>query len=502
MTETASVSFLQRFGKLGAFCLCLFGVLWLIIDTRSQLAQLIRSSASDIRTATMQSDANFATINASLAAQSDSMQQAVTAIAAFAGLIAEADEVATKLTATQALMEPLSLELKEANAASARLATEVREGQKVFQVEIESAHAAMNGELTQTREVVKQTWDLIAVEEASVEVAEAVAHALNLWLPDDLADAKVGSSVELSKDINELHALMQLGIAPQFSGQMKRLDWWLAVRELQETSADSLARIPSLLARASKLVNDAPTKAPSWAIERLTAYRKDLAYRAAALAAADAIATGADVEVADALVEQAQGMWAGDSAEFKGLAAKRKDLATKWPGAAAGASVGEQLAALRIERTRVKAITDSEIRLALLGATDAQATALLLTDLNSQDRPAVETEVRAMVRETAALRLSETNRQSLKYQAWALGLIEAAEAKINKSFLGPNDPSSKFREHLLPLIQIDQGSLEPALSKKYSEVWALGWEPVGEDDRRSLLSQIANTAKKHIGEIP
>ena len=82
MTETASGSFLQRFGKLGAFGIMFVGVLWLLIDTRSQLAQLIRSSATDIRTATMQSDANFATITASLAAQSDSMQQAVTATAA------------------------------------------------------------------------------------------------------------------------------------------------------------------------------------------------------------------------------------------------------------------------------------------------------------------------------------------------------------------------------------------------------------------------------------
>ena len=82
MTEIASRSFLQRFGKLGAFGIMFAGVLWLLIDTRSQLAQLIRSSATDIRTATMQSDANFATITASLAAQSDSMQQAVTAIAA------------------------------------------------------------------------------------------------------------------------------------------------------------------------------------------------------------------------------------------------------------------------------------------------------------------------------------------------------------------------------------------------------------------------------------
>lgn len=502
MTEIASRSFLQRFGKLGAFGIMFAGVLWLLIDTRSQLAQLIRSSATDIRTATMQSDANFATITASLAAQSDSMQQAVTATAAVAGLITEARDVATKLTATQALMEPLSMELKEANAASARFATEVREGQKVSQAEIGSAHAAMNGELTQMREVVKQTWDLIAVEEASVEVAAAVAQALNLWLPDDLAAAKIGSSVELSKDINELHALMQLGIAPQFSGQMKRLDWWLAVAELQETSADSLARVPSLLARASKLVNDAPTKAPSWAIERLTAYRKDLAHRAAALAAADAIATGADVEVADALLEQAQGMWAVDSAEFKELATKRKDLAAKWPDAAAGATVSEQLAALRIERARVKAITDAEIRLALLGATDAQATALLLTDLNSQDRPAVETEVRAMVRETGALRLSEMNRQSLKYQAWALGLIERAEERINNSLVGIDDPSSKFRDHLLQLIQIEQGSLDPALSKKYSEVWTLGWDQQEGPDRRILLLRLSNTAKIHIGEIP
>ena len=73
------------------------------------------------------------------------------------------------------------------------------------------------------------------------------------------------------------------------------------------------------------------------------------------------------------------------------------------------------------------------------------------------------------------------------------------EAKINKSFLGPNDPSSKFREHLLPLIEDVKKLLAPDAVFFLINGYTSGYSPIAYGN--TLLSLEKKGGKVETGEL-
>lgn len=375
---------------------------------------------------------------------------------------------------------------------------------------------ALQTRLANLNNSVSQALGKIVVEEAPDALRAAVDQALKRWLPNVAWSSAPGNSDDLRAEIASILDATPPSVSSELAGPMRRLQWWADVLELTELSADSVGRLPSLLARSRDLEATAPFRAPPWTIERLAAFRKQALFAGAKIAVKDALAaampgtTSITAGEARALLEAAQELHRPGSPEHAELQRLTSDLAKKYPDEE-NPSIQTRLQEIDRQRKRLAKITDIESRQHLGSAIEAQATTLLLE--------ADEGDINRI--QSLALAIRSGNRSDLKrfrdqewlkYQAWALGQIQKAEPLITKAITKFGDDERAICSALSShLMEVDEGLLEPAIARKFNEVWQLGWSQLEWDvddkgsewwtDRKRLLEILASTPKKQIGEV-
>jgi hypothetical protein len=363
---------------------------------------------------------------------------------------------------------------------------------------------------------VSQALGKIVVEEAPGALRAAVDQALERWLPNVAWRSAPGSSDDLRAEIASILDATPPSVSSELAGPMRRLQWWADVLELTELSADSVGRLPSLLARSRDLEATAPFRAPTWTIERLAAFRKQALFAGAKIAVKDALAaakpgtTPITAGEARALLEAAQELHRPDSPEHAELQQLTSGLAKKFPDEE-NPSIEERLQEIDRQRNRLAKITDIESRQHLGSAIEAQAITLLL-EADERDINRIQSIALAIRGGNRSDLKRFRDREWLKYQAWALGQIQLAESSITaaKSVKG-DDEATIYTALSFHLKEVDEGLLDPAIARKFNEVWQLGWSELdwdvddklfeGHTDRKKLLENLANTPKKQLGEI-
>lgn len=352
---------------------------------------------------------------------------------------------------------------------------------------------------------VKQALGKVYIEETPAEVLEAVNAAIGVWLPANPWKVAPGGTDDLRATLASIRAATPPGADAELAGPVRRLEWWADVLELEALSPNSVARVPSFIARARELEESAPFTVPEWAIERITVARRQAVYAAATGAAKAALGTSNDpatptAEEALILITAAKDMWKENTLQRRELIAledkltsnTRKPLLNKM-------ELDARLAALDEEYSRASKVTDAKIRLQLGLAVEAQAV-VLLTEVPSSEMARAQAKVLELRKKNERQQNQIRDQDWLEYQAWALKHIRKSDTAIKASKGTFSSDTAAIRDALIWLTSVDRALLEPAIGQKFDEVWKSGWEAIKEE-REVVLNRVSETRKHQLGEV-
>ncbi len=340
----------------------------------------------------------------------------------------------------------------------------------------------------------------VVVTQPPEDLRAGVRAVIDRWLPVKQPAELPAAGSDLRDELATLELSMQTGLRSAFESELRRLHWWADSLDAVQSTSEDAVRAESDYPQLRTLRVTAPVRAPQWCFEIVRAAELRRLLALAQARAAQEQNTLAEVDELQYLLDTVHREM-GSNVPLVIAEAQARLGARR--GAIEAQELSQGIDELVAKRSMAMTkITDPALLLQVQASYHGQLLGLLstLAGIDGVNSGHLQLLAEKWAGEMRALETMVHNERSLRYQGWALGVIEQVEREISAADRWNDDEVAIFNA-LLRLVPIDANLLEPPLRVKFDNTWTEGADELADVQKPVLLKAVALTPKKGLGDV-